>query len=127
MAHDIPDGDTHEVAAATGANVVETVFQTPDDKGYRMTHLLLDYPADATARTVVEIHDAPDGTASGDLDADTRRFKTDLDPDGDRVFLEDWPFRDVETDVVVLVDGNQDAQYWVTVGGELLDGTEDLR
>lgn len=121
MPHEIVDGDVHEVGAAVGANTVETVFETPDDAGFRMTHLELEYAAAATVATVVEIHDAPDGTASGDLDADTRRYETELSPD-DRVALGDWPFRDVEEDILVLVDGNQNGDYHVTVGGTLLDG-----
>lgn len=122
MPHDLVDGDTHEVAAGAGANTVETVFDPPDQYGYRMTDLLISYPADATTRTVVELHDAPDGTASGDLDADTRRFEDELDPAGERIQLTGWNFRDFEEDVLVLIDGNQDAQYWITVGGELLTG-----
>lgn len=121
MPDTLPDGDTEEVAAGAGADTVQTVFETPDDAQFDMEDLELDYNAGATTNTVVEIHDSPDGTGSADLGADTRRYEVQLAA-GERHTLTGFNFRRFEEDVLVLVDGNQDAAYRVTVGGELVLG-----
>lgn len=125
MADERVDGDVHTVAAATGANTVETVFETPDDATFEMEDLSAVYLEGATTATVVELHDAPDGTGSGALDADTRRYKTELSgatTAADKEQLSGFTFRPFEEDVLVLVDGNQDADYVLTVGGVVKSG-----
>lgn len=121
-----PDGDVATVASGDGDTDLTTVFETPDDSMFEATDLVIDYTG-GTTETVLEIHDAPDTAAAGDLDADTRRAKITLSGSGERASLSDVTFRPFEEDVIADPDGNQDHDVVVTVGGQIDDGVPDPR
>lgn len=112
-----------EVVVAGGSGAVETVMQSRASYPVRVDTLIIDYNNDGSSTpTTVEIHEAPDGTPSGDLDASTRRKTVFLDAGED--FQETGlTMRDVQSDLLVLPDGNHDAELAVYAGGHHVTST----
>lgn len=116
MAPDLPPTSS-EVVVAGGSGSVETVMQSRADYPMRVDTVIVDYNNDGSSTpTTLELHEAPDGTAAGDLDATTRR-KTLFLAAGDDYSEVGITMRDIQSDLLVLPDGNQDAEIAVYAGG----------
>jgi len=113
-----------EVVVASGSGSVETIIESRDDMPLRVREIVVDYNNDgASTPTTVEIHEAPAGTAAGNLDASTRRKTIYLSAGGTAVV--DAPFRQVESDLLVNPDGNHDADVAVFAGGHHVESVRE--
>lgn len=112
-----------EVVLASGDSSVEPVIESRTGYPLTVDTVRVDYDGSAaTAATTVELHEAPDDATSGDLDASTRRLTLFLGA-GDTRVETGLSMRELQEDLVVLPDGNQDADLAVYAGGYHIETT----
>lgn len=116
----LPDSGEVIVTAGNGTTP-QTVLDTRDDANYEINEIVIEYDPAATATTELTLHDDPDGTAGGDLDAALKTIKN-LTP-GEVRSYDDLSMRDFEQDVIVQADGNQDDEVAVYVDGKNVTGS----
>lgn len=112
-------GDVSQVASGDTATDTTLALSLTGEQNANLEYVRLQYANAATATTVLELYDEPEGTASGDLSDLVERVE--LTP-GDSVELDDSNYPNVQDDLLATTDGNQDGAVYVTVNASRLTG-----
>lgn len=118
------DSGSVTVVAGDG-NTPQTVYSIDSDVLYRVERIEWSYSSSSAVATEFAIHDDADGTSNANV-SDERHRVLDVASGGDSGTVDFSGSRPFEEDVLVVTDGNQDADLEVTVFGEKLTDLRDM-
>lgn len=112
-------GDVSQVASGDTVSDTTLALGLRAEQNASLEYVRIQYATSATANTVLELYDEPEGTESGDLEDLVERVE--LTP-GDSVELDDSNYPNVQDSLLATTDGNQDGPVYITANASRLTG-----
>jgi len=111
--------ESEVVLIGSGSSSATDIIELKLEDTLSPEYIKLAYGNGSSTTVTVELYDEPAGTTSGSLN-DLR--ETLVVPAGETRIIDDVALQDFENGVVALPDGNQDADFALTVGGYKVTG-----